>query len=97
MSAPLLSESKRQWLVAHLTGGAEPTESTSSIEKRFLIQEVSSDDTKLWLIKIINDNGGTPKDTNYEGELWKQANTVLGLSVSKRIEENQLTFYLNAP
>lgn len=95
--AVLLSKAKRDWLIAHLTGGAEPTEQLGSIERRFLIQEVGSDSEKQWLRQVISDNGGTPSGTIYEGELWKEANAVLGLDVSKRMEENQLTFYLNAP
>jgi len=48
-----------------------------------------------WLKKKIVDAGGTPKDTKFTSDLWKQLLTILGLKVSSSLDENQLTYFLN--
>lgn len=50
---------------------------------------------KEWLNYEIGQAGGTPSGSKYSEQLWRELVTALGLRVSKYVNENKLTFFLN--
>lgn len=100
-----LSALQRQWFAKHLTGVTAQTP-LNDLKKKYFTSQIGGpaanvndiNDMELqWLRKVITDNGATPVETQHSGELWMQAVASLGLNVSKYNNENQITFYQNAP
>lgn len=81
-------------------GGALPTESLASIQRRYWLTLLGGAATKGfisleqdWLRKIIADNGGTPSG-DYLSNLYIQAVASLGGTPTKFINENKKLVYI---
>lgn len=77
-----LQNLKRRY-ISGFVAGTNPTTKIDELEKMFLR-------------KIISDAGATPTN-NYLATLWRQAVVAVGKVPSKYINDNKITFYLNAP
>lgn len=100
-----LAQLKREWIGGKITG--ESTQmSLDDMKRKYYIEQLGAANVaksehldeleKRWLRKWIGDNGGSASATRYLSQLWYQAAVVLNKGVSRRMQENQQTFYANA-
>lgn len=72
----------------------------NDVKRKYYLSQVGGDANSLvdlerrWLRKDITDNSGVPSGGELS-DLWKQALAARGLRVSKFIDENKKTYYLN--
>lgn len=103
MAATRLHEVERAYFVRKV-GGAEPTKPLNQIKREYFIAQTGAAPTHVtlpelerrWLISVINAGGGTVVDRTSDGHLWKLAVTTLSLTPSEYLNDNKITFYLNA-
>lgn len=94
------SEIERAFYVREV-GGADPQEPLANIKRRYystLLTVNSSDKMgtleQNFLKYIITSNLGTPSGT-YVTDLLKQALSILGIEVSRNVEQNWRNLYQN--
>lgn len=101
MALTRLTEVERAYFVRK-AGGAEPREPLNNIKRRYISGVIGAGVNaqtplhqleKLWLLSVI---GGAARNFNSIEELWRQAVISLGLTPSKFLNDNKITFYLNA-
>lgn len=98
-----LTAIERSWLLTHTTGTTAQTP-LNDIKRRYFVSQIGgpaadvkslNDLERQWLRKVITDALGTPSATIYTEQLWKEAVSALGYSVSKFLNQNKINFYLN--
>lgn len=101
-----LNEVERKWMLGQLvTSGVTIYNSMTpynDIKRHYYISILGANSERkslgdmeiVWLINRITTAGGTPQGT-YTGDLWKQLNAAEGFNVSKSIDQNKMTYYLN--
>jgi hypothetical protein len=98
-----LTAIEKRWLLTHTTGVTSQTP-LNDIKRKYFVSEIGgtaadvkslNDLERQWLRKVIVDASGTPSVTIYTEQLWKEAVSALGYTVSKFLNENKTTFYLN--
>jgi len=98
-----LTAIEKRWLLTHTTGATSQTP-LNDIKRKYFVSEIGgtaadvkslNDLERQWLRKVIVDASGTPSATIYAEQLWKEAVSALGYTVSKFLNENKVTFYLN--
>lgn len=101
MAATRLTEVERAYFVRK-AGGAIPTEPLNNIKRRYMASVVGAGVTpqmplhqleKLWLVKVI---GGAARDFKSIEELWRQAVLSISKTPKTSLNDNKITFYLNA-
>ncbi len=97
-----LSTLERSWF-AQRVAGAVGTTPLNDIKRQYYVAQLGAvpsvnpldDLEKRWLRKIIADNGATPSG-NELSSLWTQVvSSVVGLRVSKYMDENKQTYFRN--
>ncbi len=97
----LLNQIEREWFSSKVPG-TTAQKPLGQLKREYYISDVgaTSSGTTLaelettWLIKYINNKGGTP--TGRLGNLWKDVVAAIGLVPSKYVNENKILFFLNA-
>lgn len=103
MAATRLTQVERAYFVRK-AGGAAPTKPLNQIKREYFIAQTGAAPTYIktselelrWLRKIITDALHTIQEDDSEAGLWQQAVITLGLTPSQFINDNKITFYLNA-
>lgn len=102
MAATRLTQVERAYFVRKV-GAALPTEPLNNIKRRYMMGVVGSSVNgrtpyhqleKLWLLAVI---GGAATNFNSIEELWRQAVISISKVPVKYLNDNKITFYLNAP
>ena len=100
--AARLSQAEHDWFVRHAVEPVTPTTPLNQIKAGYFHSVLTGENSNLlneledlWVSKMVSDLGGTP--TSYDQDNWRQIVTLMGYRPSKFLNENKLTFYLNAP
>lgn len=96
-----LSLIERKWFASRVPGQSGTTP-LNDIKRRYYVSQLGSvpsvnsltDLEKRWLRATITANGKTPTGDSL-ADLWTQLVASAGLRVSKRIDENRQTYFLN--
>lgn len=101
MAATRLTQVERAYFTRK-AGGALPTEPLNNLKRRYMAGVVGSGVNaqtplhqleKLWLVEVI---GGAVQDFDSIEGLWREAVVSIGETPSKYLNDNKITFYLNA-
>lgn len=102
MAAKRLSEIERAYFTRQ-TGDSNPQEPLGQLKRRYYADFLDADAGATfneletdWKVKFITDNGGTVIST-YDPDLWVQMVLAISEVPTKRMQENKMIFYLNAP
>jgi hypothetical protein len=99
-----LTQVERNYFVRK-AGGATPTERLTSVKRRYIAgflgggtnaQTSLAQMEKLWLMKVLADATITVTDKNSIEELWRLSVVSISKSPSKFLNDNKITFYVNA-
>lgn len=97
-----LSSLERTWMQTHVTGST-PTMSLNDLKRQYFLSQINKTGVDInslpaledeWLRLQITTNGGTPAG-RHTSDLWTQLVAILGLRVSKYLDENKQTYYRN--
>jgi len=96
-----LSTAERQYFSRKL-GGVNDLKNTTQIKREYFVKFLGAHSTNHpfnelegeWMSKVIGDAGGTP--TGKTSDLWKQMVISISKTPVNNIDQNKLTFYLNA-
>ncbi len=95
-----LSAMERSWFQVRNPGATAQTP-LSELKKLYWEKQLGSSYVNAgmqtleteWLRHLITQNGGTPS-SNYNGDLWRQLLSTLGVVPSKYLNENKMKFYI---
>lgn len=102
------SQGEREFYYRKL-GAATPQKPLNQLARDYYLSYLGSNvaDNKtpldqletVWAKQFIRNNGGTPPSGNNHSQLWRQLVVVIGKGsqASKYLNDNRLTFFLNAP
>ena len=99
-----LTVAERTWFAERVTGSTGRTP-LNDLKRNYYVSQIGgsaasindlNDLERQWLRKRIDDNSATVQDTRHVEDLWRQAVASEGFTVSRYVNENKLTFYLNA-
>ena len=98
----LLSQIEREWFSAK-NPGTTAQKPLSQLKREYYISDIgaTSSGTRMeeleiaWLVKYINNKGGTPTEGSSISALWKDVVLAIGLTPSNYINENKILFYLS--
>ncbi len=100
-----LSEAERAYFVRKLGVTADNTKPLNQIKREYYAKFVASGSANTpfnelelrWILKVLGDAAITPSNPNSMADLWKQMVSSISQTPTNRIDQNKLTFYLNAP
>ncbi len=103
MAATFLRQAERAFLLRKTTGFTAQTP-VGQLRRVYYATYLGGDNSAAtladlearWMKKYITDQGATPIASDYAPELWQQIVASIGKTPSKFMNDNQLTFYLNA-
>lgn len=106
-SASRKRELERLYYMQHVTGmNFNPTTSFQTVARTYYLQYLNNaqftSQTPLqslfvaWAKKWIANNGGTPPKTNFESDLFRGLVIALGMTPSRNLNDNYITFFSNA-
>lgn len=97
-----LSEAERLYYIRKL-GKANNREPLNQVKREYWGKIVTTITAKTpfneaevqWMVKVISTSGQTPKV--WQADLWQQMVISIGKIPMAKVDQNKLTFYLNAP
>lgn len=100
-----LPEVERAYFVRKLGVNADNTKPLNQIKREYFAKFVASGNATTpfnelelrWILKVLNDATITPANPNSMADLWKQMVLAVSQTPVRNIDQNRITFYLNAP
>uniref|UniRef100_A0A6M3LF14 Uncharacterized protein n=1 Tax=viral metagenome TaxID=1070528 RepID=A0A6M3LF14_9ZZZZ len=99
-----LPELERAYFIRKLGGTQGPTKPLNQIKREYWSSFVGEgaantpfNELELrWILRVLGDAGITPANSNSEADLWKQMVLSITEVPVNYINQNKITFYINA-
>lgn len=100
-----LPEVERAYYVRKLGGTQAPNKPLNQIKRDYWVSftgaaapQISFNELELrWILKVLGAAAITPSNPNSMADLWKQMVLSISKTPVRNIDQNRITFYVNAP